>query len=165
MCDTTGTHVEILPLRFASPALSASTVAHDLAMNISHAEEDRSSLRRIAEMYKRDVLVPHAAYLKGFKIRIGGKLTQGMANKGFTLRGGSTHTTSFHHNNVDVAVAHAQTRIGMVGVKVWLMYHAMPFANAQPQSEYWERERERKEGGGGGGGGGGRGGGRGRGGR
>ena len=50
--------------------------------------------------------------------RIKGKLTAGMAS-GFVVQGGSTHTTSFT-SVYDVGVAHAQTRIGIIGVKARL---------------------------------------------
>jgi len=139
--ERTGTPVEILPVKFESLALSAQMLAQDIALVINHATENQQSVRRVVQHFRDDAVLPNP-YIKGFRIRVKGKLTAGMAS-GFVLQGGSTHTTSFSAK-VDTGVAHAQTRIGIIGVKVWLVYHQMPWSRSQRHMQFWQSARERE---------------------
>jgi len=145
LSERMGLAVDALPLRFASAALSAQAAADDLAGLLRAGDEDRQPVRRLAERWCRDTLASSEAAqaLRGWEVRVRGKLTAGMAT-GFSLRAGATTAGDFPRR-VDRGIAHAQTRLGVVGVTVRLHPHpphawgagSAPSAGAARRDAYW----------------------------
>ncbi|CAG9461718.1 unnamed protein product [Pedinophyceae sp. YPF-701] len=113
-----------LPVHLHSPAQSARLLADAIAAEI---ERSLDKGRAAPSIWHRGIekYVADAPYVKGYKVRIKGRIGKGKART-LKFTGGSFGTSGHKGEFMQEAVAHARIRMGVAGVKVWLVFHSGP---------------------------------------
>lgn len=123
----TGKEVYIEIQEIKDPDINAQLVAENIATQI----ERRVSFRRAM---KRAIQVAMSMGIKGIKIRAGGRLNGAELSRCESYKEGSVplHTL---RANVEYGFTEANTKAGLIGIKVWICRDAKPVATKAKAEE------------------------------
>nr|QGN73921.1 ribosomal protein S3 [prasinophyte sp. MBIC10622] len=118
LSSVSGTSIDLRPIRTLDPYESAQVVADSVAHAIESGVPFKQIFRGLLDEARR------RSYVRGLRIRCSGRLQGAEIARIESRKEGQTPLHVFSRK-VDFAVGEAYTTYGIIGVKVWICYHAL----------------------------------------